>query len=58
MPGPTLEKIIERLRDSGQLPRFAAPAGASPPAQLKSPPGPPRRMVGRRELQRSWGEVR
>ncbi len=43
-----LEWIAERLRATGQLPRFVAPLGAEPPPELKSPPPPPRRQVGRR----------
>jgi hypothetical protein len=44
-----LETILQRRRDSGQLPRFVAPAGTEPPEQLKSPAGdpPPRRYVGK-----------
>ena len=43
-----LQWIIQRLRETGQLPRFAAPVGTEPPAPLQSPPPPPRRQVGRR----------
>ncbi|MBA4116784.1 MAG: hypothetical protein H0X71_10215 [Rubrobacter sp.] len=46
-----LEQIAERLRESGQLPRFVAPAGAEPPPELKSPPLPVTRIVGRRRVQ-------
>jgi hypothetical protein len=46
-----LEQTVERLRESGQLPRFAAPAGAEPPAPLQSPPPPPRRQVGRKMVE-------
>jgi len=45
------ETILQRQgtpRDSGQLPRFVAPAGTEPPDQLKSPPRTPRRQVGRK----------
>jgi len=45
-----LEQIVERLREAGQLPRFAAPSGTKPPAPLKSPPPPITRIVGRRAV--------
>jgi hypothetical protein len=42
------EKVVERLRASGQAPRFVAEGEAKLPPQLQSPPAPPRRQVGRR----------
>jgi hypothetical protein len=46
-----LEWIVERLRESGALPRFVAPVGTEPPPELKSPPPPVTRIVGRRRVQ-------
>jgi hypothetical protein len=46
-----LEQIKQRLRESGQLPRFVAPIGVEPPPELKSPPLPVTRIVGRRRVQ-------
>ena len=51
---PATEKVLERLRASGQIPRFEQPAarkyepGKHP---LDTPPPPPRRQVGRRMLE-------
>ncbi len=50
-----LEQIEKRLRASGQLPRFVAPAGTEPPPELKGPPPRPIRLVGRRKLQAGRG---
>ncbi len=52
-----LEWIVERLRETGQLPRFVAPVGTEPPPELKSPPPPPRRQVGRRIIAGGEGVV-
>jgi hypothetical protein len=50
-----LEQILERLRESGYAPRFAAPLGTKPPAPLTSPPPPPVRLVGRRKVKAGGG---
>ncbi len=50
-----LEQIVERLRASGQAPRFAAPVGTEPPAPLRSPPPPVTRQVGRRRFKAGGG---
>jgi hypothetical protein len=53
--GVELEQLVKRLREAWSLPRFVAPAGAEPPAPLKSPPPPPVRQVGRRVIRGEGG---
>jgi len=45
-----LEQIVERLREAGQLPRFAAPAGTKPPGPLDESTLTITRIVGRRKV--------
>jgi hypothetical protein len=58
VPDPAEDKILDRLRQSGLIPRFSKPAerkyerGNGP---LDTPPAPPRRQVGRRMIEGETG---